>query len=98
MDDIISMTYISIQVKTEVSMNLSIERSRRGWSRAELARRAGINASTVGLIESGRLRPYVSQLVKLANALGVSESEAHLLLEDTPAPERRAPREQDQCR
>ena len=75
-------------------MNLSIERSRRGWSRAELARRAGINASTVGLIESGRLHPYVSQLMKLANALGVSQSEAHHLLEDTPAPECRAPREQ----
>ncbi len=75
-------------------MNLSIERSRRGWSRAELARRAGLNASTVGLIESGRLQPYPSQLYKLANALGFPESEAHLLLEDTPAPECRAPLEQ----
>ncbi len=63
-------------------MNLSSERSRRGWSRAELARRAGLNASTVGLIESGRLHPYVSQLMKLANALGVSQSDAHRLLED----------------
>ena len=72
-------------------MRLSEERVIRGWSRAELARRAGVNASTVGLIESRRLRPYVSQLMKLANALGVRESEAHLLLEDTPAPERRAP-------
>ena len=75
-------------------MNLSIERSRRGWSRAELARRAGLNASTVGLIESGRLQPYPRQLNKLANALGVRESEAHLLLDDTPAPECRAPLEQ----
>jgi transcriptional regulator with XRE-family HTH domain len=63
-------------------MRLSEERVLRGWSRAELARRAGINASTVGLIESGRLRPYVSQLVKLANALGVSQAEAHRLLEE----------------
>ena len=63
-------------------MNLSIERSRHGWSRAELARRAGLNASTVGLIESGRLHPYVSQLMKLARALNVPESEAHCLLED----------------
>jgi transcriptional regulator with XRE-family HTH domain len=63
-------------------MRLSEERALRGWSRAELARRAGINASTVGLIESGRLRPYPSQLLKLANALGISESEAHLLLEE----------------
>ena len=79
-------------------MRLSQERALRGWSRAELARRAGINASTVGLIESGRLHPYVSQLMKLANALGVSQSEPHRLLEDTPAPEGRAPLEQGQCR
>ena len=75
-------------------MNLSIERSRHGWSRAELARRAGLNASTVGLIESGRLQPYSSQLYKLANALGISKSQAHRLLEDTPAPECKAPLEQ----
>ena len=75
-------------------MRLSQERTLLGWSRAELARRAGINASTVGLIESGRLHPYVSQLMKLANALGVSQAEAHLLLEDTPAPECKAPLEQ----
>ena len=63
-------------------MRLSEERVLRGWSRAELARRAGINASTVGLIESGRLRPYPSQLVKLAIALGIPEPEAHRLLEE----------------
>ena len=66
-------------------MNLSIERSSRGWSRAELARRAGLNASTVGLIESGRLQPYPRQLNKIARALNVPESEAHRLLEDEPA-------------
>jgi transcriptional regulator with XRE-family HTH domain len=64
-------------------MNLSIERSRRGWSRAELARRAGLNASTVGLIESGRLNPYPSQLVKIARALNIPDSGTHLLLEET---------------
>jgi transcriptional regulator with XRE-family HTH domain len=64
-------------------MKLSIERSRRGWSRAELARRAGLNASTVGLIESGRLRPYPSQLVKIARALNIPDSGTHLLLEGT---------------
>ena len=68
-------------------MNLSIERSRRGWSRAELARRAGLNASTVGLIESGHLQPYPRQLYKLARALNVPESEAHCLLEDELAVE-----------
>jgi transcriptional regulator with XRE-family HTH domain len=64
-------------------MQLSKERALRGWSRAELARRAGINASTVGLIESGRLRPYPSQLMKIARALNIPDSGMAHLLEET---------------
>ena len=58
------------------------ERERRGWSRAELARRAHLNAATVSLIESGRLEPYRSQLLKLADALGLREEDAHALVAD----------------
>lgn len=64
---------------------LQVERIRRtaGVSRAELARRAGMNAATVGQIESGYIgRPYASQLVKLANALGLPEDQARTLLEE----------------
>ena len=46
-------------------------REARGWSRAELARRANMNPSTISLIESGRQVPYPSQTEKLAAALGV---------------------------
>ena len=46
----------------------------RGWSKAELARRAGLSEADVGKIESGRLRPYPGQLRKLAKALHVSLS------------------------
>jgi len=62
-------------------LNVTVERELRGWSRAELARRAGLNPTTVGLIESGRLRPYDSQLRKLGKALGFPEAEIHALLE-----------------
>jgi transcriptional regulator with XRE-family HTH domain len=48
-------------------------REERRWSRAELARRAGMHPATVGAIESGRLRPYPGQLAKLAAALGHPE-------------------------
>jgi transcriptional regulator with XRE-family HTH domain len=48
---------------------LTRERLLRGWSKAELARRARINQVTVGQIELGVLRPYASQLRKLAKAL-----------------------------
>ncbi len=47
-------------------------RKNKGWTRADLAREAHLNPSTVGLIESGRLIPYESQAGKLAAALGVS--------------------------
>lgn len=48
---------------------LTIERKRRGLSRAALARSANLNAVTVGQIESQRFRPYPVQLEKLAAAL-----------------------------
>ena len=51
---------------------LQRRREERGWSKAELARRAELNATTVGSIESGRFRPYPGQLSKLAKALGVT--------------------------
>ena len=55
-------------------------REARGWSRAKLARRADMAAGDEGKIESGRLRPYPSQLRKLARALGVPVEKADTLL------------------
>ena len=46
-------------------------RERKGWSKAELARKANMNASTISQIESGRINPYPGQLVKIARALGI---------------------------
>lgn len=50
-------------------------REARGWSRAELARRASMGAGDVGKIEAGRVRPYPAQLSKLAAALEVTPAE-----------------------
>ena len=55
-------------------------REAKGWTKAELARRAGLNASTVGWIESGRFTPYPSQVRKLAEALELSEKQRNGLL------------------
>ena len=55
------------------------ERESRGWSRAELARRAQLNAATVGQIEAGRLVPYAVQLDKIAAALEYAGDAATLL-------------------
>ena len=54
---------------------MRILREERGWSRAELARRAEMNATTVGQIEAGRLTAYPVQIQKLATALGVAREE-----------------------
>jgi transcriptional regulator with XRE-family HTH domain len=50
-------------------LQLTALRRASGISQAELARRAGLHNSTVSLVESGRLRPYPSQLRKLAMGL-----------------------------
>ena len=63
-------------------MRLRNERESRCWSKSELARRAGLNGTTIGLIESRRFRPYSSQLRKLARALAMPEAEAESLLEE----------------
>ena len=44
-------------------------------------------AGDVGKIEAGRLRPYESQLRKLARALGVSPDAAAILLANTEPPD-----------
>jgi transcriptional regulator with XRE-family HTH domain len=61
-------------------IHLERERRARGWSKAELARRANLNAATVGAIENRRLRPYACQLEKLAGALGWPKAKAEQLL------------------
>lgn len=59
-------------METHIGQTLRQLRQRAQWSRAELARRSKLNASTVGAIELGRLNPYAGQILKLAKALGVS--------------------------
>jgi transcriptional regulator with XRE-family HTH domain len=59
---------------------LRIQREARGWSHAELARRASLHASTISLLESGRLVAYPSQVAKLAAALELPELRAAALL------------------
>ena len=53
-----------------------------GLSQAKLARLSGLNQSTVNQIENERLRPYPSQLARLAKALNIPEADARSLLEE----------------
>lgn len=50
---------------------LNTEMDRRGWNYSELARRAGLNASTLSKAISGYNRPGLELCVGVAEALGV---------------------------
>jgi transcriptional regulator with XRE-family HTH domain len=79
-------------MKETPMLQLQVLREERGWSRAELARKAGLNPTTVGAIEHGRLQPYESQLDKLARALGVPAPSAGTLMEEVDESDRRTSR------
>ncbi|GAA1729476.1 substrate-binding domain-containing protein [Aeromicrobium alkaliterrae] len=51
---------------------IQAERRARGWSQAELARRAGVSRPLVGAIEAGRQDPGVTAAMGLARALGTT--------------------------
>lgn len=63
--------------------NLTRERIKRGLSKAGLARAARLDQALISKIEAGRVRPYPSQLSRLAEALGWPDNAAEKLLEES---------------
>jgi transcriptional regulator with XRE-family HTH domain len=57
---------------TPVTLRIRELRERKGWSQAELARRAGVHNSVVNRAERGLTDITMATLEKLATALGVS--------------------------
>src|SRR5947199_9079866 len=74
------LRYMSMDGGGHRMLRLTIERRRRGWSQAMLARAAEIDQSNLSRIESGRARPYGVQLIRLARALGWPIGRAEQLL------------------
>lgn len=56
----------------ELAEQIRYFRSRSGLSREELAERTGIHANTLGKYESGRRKPKIEQLKRIADGLGIS--------------------------
>jgi transcriptional regulator with XRE-family HTH domain len=47
-------------------------RKRKNLTQAELARRLGVDRSTINKIENGKIRPSLALLERIAHELGVS--------------------------
>jgi transcriptional regulator with XRE-family HTH domain len=63
---------------------LAAARAERGWSLAELARRAGVSTASVHKIEKSGMTPTIATLMKVAAALGTSVS--YFIDEDVEVP------------
>ena len=63
---------------------LAMARAERGWSLAELARRAGVSTASVHKIEKSGMTPTIATLMKIAAALGTSVS--YFIDEDVAVP------------
>ncbi len=60
------------RVEAALARNLRDWRAKRGWSQAELARRAGLSKGMLVQVEQAQTNPSIATLCKLANALGVA--------------------------
>lgn len=72
---IISYNDINMSLSPTAPHPVARRRTVRGWSQAELARRARIPRSSVSAIESRRLIPSVASALAVARALGCSVEE-----------------------
>jgi transcriptional regulator with XRE-family HTH domain len=60
------------RVEAALARNVRDWRTRRGWSQAALAARAGVSKGMLVQIEQSQTNPSIATLCKLANALGVA--------------------------
>ncbi len=57
-------------MSTGLTNNLRDERSRLGWTQAELAERVGVSRKTINTVENGVFVPSTILALKLAAAIG----------------------------
>lgn len=76
------------QIIARVGSNLAELRRARGWSAAELARRAGVGKATLSEIEAGRRNATLETLFALTTALSVPLSQPLLGAEAQSGPPR----------
>lgn len=55
-----------------VARNLKIERTKRGWSQEDLAKKSGVSVNSIARYESKATMPKLENILKLARAFGCS--------------------------
>jgi XRE family transcriptional regulator, regulator of sulfur utilization len=61
-----------VEIATAFGMKLSLCRKRAGLSQEELAVRASLHRTEIGLLERGERLPRIDTVIKLAGALAIS--------------------------
>jgi transcriptional regulator with XRE-family HTH domain len=64
-----------MEIADRFASNLRRLRKAAGLTQEELAFRAGVHRTEIGLLENGKRRPGLEMLVKLAGSLNVSPTE-----------------------
>ena len=69
-------------------VKMMLVRQDKSITRAELSRRAGMQANMIAWIETGRFHPYPSQIEKIAKCLNVNDPQMLLeQIEEVPSDE-----------
>lgn len=63
------------EIKKVISRNLKNLRESKGIDQVELARRAGMSVTQYNPYETGKKEPKASQIIRLAEALGVTPND-----------------------
>ncbi len=71
-----------MDVAQEFGSIVRAERTKKGWTQAELADRAGLDTDTIGLYERGRRQPLIETVVKLEIALNLAPGSLVILLHE----------------
>ena len=70
----ITIEYVQDHVKKSLARHYTYIRKMKGFTQAEVAKRAGISRTNVSRFESGEYNPTLEMLVKLASAMDLEVS------------------------
>jgi transcriptional regulator with XRE-family HTH domain len=80
------MSLIEDDAETQIADRLKLERSGRGWSLADLARRSGVSKAMISKIERREVSPTAVILVRLAAAFDLTLAGLLARAEAAPGP------------